>query len=362
MVWNFHIPTPPHAPTASMKRLALVVRWLVLLAGAPTEALLAPPLAVSALGAPRAAVRMEQGFQIDPLASSGSLFVLGGFTALQLKIRTAIEKREERDAAAETLRKAEILLLAGKCSAEDVERVREGAAQAADAYEDSRRIIALGGALLRIPDPTASRAERVLGTPSPPPPSPLPREASTDRQQADALDGVRNALGLKRPDAPPSSGSLLPTGSRSLTLKDVAIGFVFVLQLLWFLLSLTDPMGKPNPVLQAALSSGGELVDQREARRAAASEEYRMMLQSAVESGEAPPTCATRRMDDPLGGCSKAGLELDAPPAAPASAMAPGARTGPAGAAAADVEWQRTRGLDSNRAWISGPPSDGGGL
>ncbi len=77
-----------------MKRLALVVRWLVLLAGAPTEALLAPPLAVSALGAPRAAVRMEQGFQIDPLASSGSLFVLGGFTALQLKIRTAIEKRE----------------------------------------------------------------------------------------------------------------------------------------------------------------------------------------------------------------------------------------------------------------------------
>ena len=44
-------------------------------------------------------------------ASASALFVLGGFTALQLKISAAIDKREARDAAAETLRKAEVLLL-----------------------------------------------------------------------------------------------------------------------------------------------------------------------------------------------------------------------------------------------------------
>ena len=40
--------------------------------------------------------------------------MLGGFTALQLKIKGAEAKRGERDEAVETLRKAEVLLLAGK--------------------------------------------------------------------------------------------------------------------------------------------------------------------------------------------------------------------------------------------------------
>ena len=51
------------------------------------------------------------------------------------------------------------------------------------------------------------------------------------------------------------------------------------------------------------------------------------MLRNAVESGEAPPPCATLKLGDPQGGCG------------------------------ADPEFARTRGLDANRGWISGPPA-----
>ena len=63
---------------------------------------------------------------------------------LQLKIRSAIDARERRDAALETLRKAEVLLLAGKIMPPDVERSRQQAEEAADDYENARRIIVLG--------------------------------------------------------------------------------------------------------------------------------------------------------------------------------------------------------------------------
>jgi len=77
------------------------------------------------------------------------------------------------------------------------------------------------------------------------------------------------------------------------------------LQVGWFCVSLSDPMGEAGPVLTAALSAGGEMVDAtaREAERAEKSAEYRAMLQAAVDAGEAPPTCATRKLDDGLGGC-----------------------------------------------------------
>ena len=292
---------------------------------------------------------MELGLQVDPLATAGSLFVLGGFTALQIKIRGAIEKREERDAAAETFRKAEVLLLAGKLKAEDVDRAAANMKAASDAYEEARRIIALGGVLLRIPDPGAAEAERLLKKQE----SQLEGQgkvvaddgeidtASSGSAAApsNALDGVRDALGLNNPNAPISEDpdSLLPTGSRSITLKDVAIGFVFVLQVAWFALSLTDPIGPAGPLLNAALTSGGEYVDQREARRAAESAEYRAMLQAAVESGEAPPTCATRKIGDGLGCGAEADLNE-----------------------VVDPEFARTRGLNANREWISGPPPTGG--
>lgn len=300
-------------------------------------------------------LRLELGLQVDPLASAGSLFVLGGFAALQLKIRSAMDKREGRDAATETLRKAEVLLLAGKLSTEDVQRVRQTAQQASDDYEDARKIVALGGALLRVPDPTRNEAQRRLERQEPEPkPAALPPPAAPPWSSSDdPLDGVRTALRLedRSPAASEQSGSLLPTGSSAVTLKDVAIGFVFVLQLSWFVLSLTDPMGTPNPLLGQLLTSGGEAVDRMEAKKAAENAEYRAMLQAAVDSGEAPPTCATRKLDDPMGGCASSApaalLEEPQPAIAAARTLS----------LSADEEAQRTRGLDANRAWISGPQS-----
>jgi hypothetical protein len=88
-------------------------------------------------------------------------------------------------------------------------------------------------------------------------------------------------------------------------------------------------------------------VDEIEARKAAESAEYRAMLQAAVDSGEAPPTCATRPLDDPLGGCANVLTTAPDAPAAPVD-----------DAGGSDAERERTRGLDANRAWIhAGQPS-----
>jgi hypothetical protein len=250
---------------------------------------------------------MELGMQVDPLASAGSLFVLGGFALLQLKIRFAMGRRELRDAAAETYRKAEVLQLAGKIGAEEVRRAAAAAQEASAQYEEARRVVALGGALLRLPDPNAAAIGRLARPPQEQSQRPVNREEDgMQRQQqpqpgpappaapgTDPLEGVRGALRLedRAPATSQSPGSLLPTGSRTVTAKDLAIGFVFVLQVGWFFLSLTDPVGAPNPILEAALSSGGEAVDRLEARRAAESAEYAAMMRAAAEGVRdgAPP-------------------------------------------------------------------------
>ena len=275
--------------------------------------------------------------------------MLGGFVALQLKIRSAIEKREARDAAAETLRKAEVLLLAGKLSAEQVEDARAAALRAVEEYEAARRIGVVGGALLRIPDPSAAADRRRVDQSAAPPVTPPTVDSGTKvgrpRPPQDSLEGIRSALGLENraPEAADPE-SLLPSGSSALTLKDVAILFVLLLQVGWFVLSLTDPMGTPNPMLSSALSSAGDAVDQREAQKAARSAEYAAMLREAMEESAAPNReCATRKIGDPLGGCTG---ETDAAPA----------RGVPEGS---DPEKARTRGLDANRAWISGKPISG---
>ena len=290
--------------------------------------------------------RLELGFQVDPAASTSSVFVLGGFAVLQLKIRQAQNAREARDAAAEVLRRSEVALLAGQLTADEVQRASDAAGSAFDTYERARQVLNLPGALLRIPDPTGPQLRALLADQqkkranargeAPQPLSVASASADagwSERRREDPLDGLRDRLGLLDPktveqrdsDEP---ASLLPTGSRSLTIKDVAIGIALTLQLSWFFLSLTDPMGAPNPFLGALLQSGGEMVDDREARRAAVDAEYAAMLRQAVESGEAPPPCATREIGDPLGGCR-----------------------------GADPEYARTRGLDADFAWNNGPPA-----
>lgn len=279
---------------------------------------------------------------MDPLATSSSLIVFGAYGGLQLKISRATSKRLERDAAAETLRKARVLLLAGKMTTDEVERVAASWQEAAEVYERERVIFGLQGVQLRLPDPSravependvAADAEEEGAAEQPA----AMQEQQQRRAEGDALTPVRRALGLRDAGAARSS-SLLPTGSARVTIKDVAIGLVFLLQLGWLALSLTDPLDAPgqNPVLNAALTSGGEMVDKMEARRAAQSEEYRAMLQAAIDAGEAPPLCATLPPGEPGGGCA--------------------GRAAPSPSAAADPDFQRSAGGLYRGELPAGPP------
>lgn len=272
--------------------------------------------------------QLELGLQVDPLATASSVFVLGGFAALQLKIRSAEDARGARDKSVETFRKAEVLLLAGKLTADQLAICRAEADEAVAAHDKARQIVVIPGALLRVPDPTREQTVRILNLTAD---KPLPPAAAPAAPNPDGLDGVREAMGLRNPERSTAveggTGSLLPTGSRAVTPKDVAISIALALQIAWFFVSLTDPLGTPNPMMNAALTSGGEYVDAREARRAAESAEYANMLREAVANGEAPPLCATAKLGDPDGGC------------------------------APDAEFARTRGLDADRAFITGPPT-----
>jgi len=209
-----------------------------------------------------------------------------------VKVRGAIAKREERDAAAEVLRKAEVLLLAGKLRPEDVDRAASNLRQATVDYEDARRIAALGNVLLRIPDPGRVEAQRILdkqpqepgsggdGAAADAPPTPPPprtggldelrvalrlRDTSGSRDTSGGEQRPRSAASRdpsaasRDPSAgaPPQSESpsesLLPSGARVVTLKDVAIGLVFVLQARYlsfnfnFNLTLTFMLPGPLP-------------------------------------------------------------------------------------------------------------------
>jgi len=297
------------------------------------------------------APRCELGFKLDPAAVIGPLFVLSGYAGLQLKIRASADGRRERDAARELARIARTRQLAGELSMAQLEQAERNADTAQDDYDRARLILALpGGTLVRIPDPSAKETpgtEVRDGQQLDPQPSRSAQQSAPEpelrgvQQQQDPLYALRNFLGLQDPEAaPPQSSSLMPSGSNSITIKDVAIGFALTLQIGWFFLSLTDPMARPGQqsLLNTALQSGGEYVDQREAKRSAESAEYRAMLQAAVDSGQAPPTCATLKLGDPEGGCGGAGRPL------------------------LDPEYARTRGLDANREWISGPPPSSPGL
>ena len=128
-----------------------------------------------------------------------------------------------------------------------VERIANAARAAVEEYQAARRVVALFGAELRIPDPTATKAQVVLRDLYPK--ERLQRQAETRADSAgslsqangDGLDPLRERLGLLRPrdgdgggavgggeGAP--QGSVLPTGSNRVTLKDAAIGLALLLQ------------------------------------------------------------------------------------------------------------------------------------
>ncbi|KAL1521674.1 hypothetical protein AB1Y20_021329 [Prymnesium parvum] len=201
---------------------------------------------------------LELGFQVDPSASVGPLFVLVGFGALQLRLQKAAAQRVERDAAAERARRARARMLAGEGSFEEAQRAERMASQAATDYDDARQLFGLPGVVLRLPDPNGRPGQDFEGE----------MEARAD----DETDQRKREP--KRPaqqrQAKEESDGLLPSDSKNLTVKDVAICFTLVLQIGWLLLSLTDPLGEPGqtPPLDAVLTNRGEAVAKLEVGRA----------------------------------------------------------------------------------------------
>ena len=175
------------------------------------------------------APRLELGFQFDPATAIGPVFVLSGYVGLQLKIRQARAARVERDAAAELFRIAKARLLTGEFGVADVERAERAVQQAVVDYDEARLIVALPGALLRIPDPSAreepisseGEVEQVQQLQQSEQAQQAQQQAELERvrsqlrkdleaappaaQNADPLYGVRSMLGLQDPDAPPQA-------------------------------------------------------------------------------------------------------------------------------------------------------------
>ena len=142
-------------------------------------------------------------------------------------------------------------------SPRQVERVANAARGAVEEYQAARRVVGLFGAELRIPDPTATKAQAVLRDLYPKEQLQRQVEARADsagslsQANGDGLDPLRERLGLLRPRAEGGgegaagagagaagvgggegapSGSVLPTGSSRVTLKDAAIGLALLLQ------------------------------------------------------------------------------------------------------------------------------------
>ena len=134
-----------------------------------------------------------------------------------------------------------------------MERVANAARGAVEEYQAARRVVGLFGAELRIPDPTATKAQAVLRDLYPKEQLQRQVEARADsagslsQANGDGLDPLRERLGLLRPRAEGGgegaagaagvgggegapSGSVLPTGSSRVTLKDAAIGLALLLQ------------------------------------------------------------------------------------------------------------------------------------
>ena len=178
----------------------------------------------------------ELGFQFDPLAAAGPTFCAVGFVWLQLKIQRAETARESRDAAAEALRATEVRLLAGEVASASVEDATRRARDAVRLYEQERVISFAGVSLpLRIPDPTTPETRRLLEqqaqqrAPQEAPPPTVPQQALQRAEE-------------RRP--PPSTAS-------TPTLKDGAVGLVFVLQIALLALLSSDASGAPRELTGA---------------------------------------------------------------------------------------------------------------
>lgn len=100
------------------------------------------------------------GFQADPVASAASIAILAGIGAFLMKMLSLSRIREERDSAAESRRKAQVLLLTGQLDLESYERATAVAETLEQEYEAAKNVLSVGSAQVQIGDPTAAPLER----------------------------------------------------------------------------------------------------------------------------------------------------------------------------------------------------------
>jgi hypothetical protein len=164
------------------------------------------------------------GFQADPVAAAASLSIMGGLGAFLAKMSSLGGLREQRDTAAETLRKARVLMLAGKLDLESYERAVSAAEAATQEYESAKTILAFGKTQVQIGDPTATPSkERTTGATGNSQASPRRNDVPQMTQAA-----LGDSRGVRASEGSPSENrSLLGDLMFGLTLAPLVAMFVF---------------------------------------------------------------------------------------------------------------------------------------
>jgi hypothetical protein len=147
--------------------------------------------------------------------------------------------RAQRDSAAESLRKAKVLLLAGKLDVESYERAVAAAKALAQEYEAAKTILSVGTTQVKIGDPTAAVNLREK----------VPENSRASPSRNDVPQMTQSALdsrGSGRPLLRPRANDGSEPESVSSPVGDVMFGFILAQLMALFLFSML-----PDPVMES---------------------------------------------------------------------------------------------------------------
>jgi hypothetical protein len=182
---------------------------------------------------------MDLGLQVDPVATAASISIMAGFGAFLSKISGLSSLRTQRDSAAESLRKAKVLLLAGTLDLESYERAAAAAKTSAQEYEAAKTILSVGSTQVQIGDPTAAANPR----------GKVPKNSRDSPSRNDVPQMTQTALdsrGSGRPQLRPRANEGPEPESVSSPIGDIMFGFILVQLMALFMFSLL-----PDPVMES---------------------------------------------------------------------------------------------------------------
>lgn len=189
----------------------------------------------------RAKLRMDLGLQVDPVATAASISIMAGFGAFLSKMSGLSSLRAQRDSAAETLRQAKVLLLAGNLDLESYERAAAAAKTLGQEYEAAKTIFSVGTTQVQIGDPTAAPNLREKA-PLRPGREAAPSRNDVPQMTQSALDSRGSGRPLLRPRAKEGS----EPESVSSPVGDLMFGFILAQLMALFLFSML-----PDPVTES---------------------------------------------------------------------------------------------------------------